>query len=298
MVDWADVAKQTDVVASAMHQARLVLGRVDGLLHHEDMGKVLSGLMRQAESATQYTGELRRLEDDASVKWQRAGMGGDRDSAVRSQQADEALREAYRQPQRALAGVAPALEPSVVDVSRLHGDLQRCSKQLADAHQAADALHRMPEYGGTSTTEDLLANVDGVKKMVDKVERGVGDGLQQLKAAESLSYRFGQERPSVRSRTLTDDLASTGRRLSSQLGTARETLQDAGTFRLTNADSARQLAVDIAVAAKAANKEAEDLQKSMQVATNPTTASQQQTLAQPDPHRRPDSPAHESRVEL
>lgn len=301
MVDWADIAKQTDQVASAMHQARLVLRRADGLLHHEDMGRVLSGLMRQAESATQHTGELRRLEDDASVKWQLAGMDGDRDSAVRSEAADEALREAYRPRQRELAGVAPALHPSIADLSRLHGDLQRCSTQLDDAHRTADALHQMPEYGGTSRTEDLLANVGGVKKMVDKVERGVGDGLQQLKVAESLAQRFGQDRPNVRSRTLTEDVTSTAGRLKSQLGTAQATLQDAGTLRLTNADSALQLAIEVAVSAKtaekAAAKEATDLQKSMQAATNPTAPSQQQTLAESDPHRRPGGPAQEAGVE-
>jgi hypothetical protein len=298
MVDLTEVAGHSHDTASAMHEARAVLGRAAWLLGEDEVDKTLSRLLKDVESTTAPVGQLRRLEDDATLKRRQAWQTGDRGMAEQSEAADSALRSAYNRPHHEIAGIAEGLRTSVADVGRLHGDLERSRKQLNDALGHANALHAMPEYGGTDATRDLVANVDGLKQIVDKVERDVGDGLEGLKTAQTIASRFGQEPPNVRGGQLTEDLVSTSGKIQQHLTKARTAFQDAGTFRMNDVESARQHAVDFAETAKSAQKNAEDLKKSVQAATNPTPASGQQTPAQAEMRRRLDGHAQGTGVEL
>ncbi|HEY3556126.1 MAG TPA: hypothetical protein VGL05_01610 [Kribbella sp.] len=294
MVDWAEVEGRARDIASAMHEAHAVLGRAAWLLDREQVGTTMSRQVKNVDSATEPVGQLRRLEGDAMSKRRRAWETGDRSMAAESEDADAALRSAYKRPQHEIAGIADALREPAVEVGRLHDDLTRSRSQLGDALGHAAALHDMPGYGGSDKTKDLLANVEGLKQIVDKVERKVGDGLEELKAARTIASRFGQEPPNVKGGQIADDLVSTSGKVNRHLTAAGTAFEDAHTFRLNDVASARQYAVDFAGGVQ---KAAAQLDKNVQAATNPTPSSAQQTQAQSDMRRRLEGHAHQAGVE-
>ncbi|TDO69346.1 hypothetical protein EV651_101386 [Kribbella sp. VKM Ac-2571] len=197
----------------------------------------------------------------------------------------------------------PKLQEPWQDLARLRDDLRGSGEQLKNAMEHADALDRMTEYDGP---KGQLANVRGVKAIVDKAEEGVAEAVARIEAARTIVSRFEQDPPAIRSGQLADEITSTSNKLGRELSGAQDRVREVrGPVGSRKADVAK--ATDQAIgaadaardAATAAQKAAEDLAKNVQAGTTPRPASAQHTESsfQHDLRHRLDGKAQSSSVE-
>jgi hypothetical protein len=298
MIDLAEVAGRTHEVASALNGARAVLGRVEHVLSEEVVDQALTRRLSDVQSFGRSAERVSRLEQDAGVKRQAASRSDDPRAVAQSEDADAALRSAFRDSLGEAGNIPPMLRESWQDLGRLRDDLQLSSEQLKNAMEHADALDRMPEYDGP---KDQLANVRGVKAIVDRAEEGVADVVARIDAARTIVSRFEQDPPVIRSGQLAEQITSTSNRLRNELSSAQETVREVrGPAGSRKADVAKvtDQAIGAAVAAKDAKKADEALAKSVHAGTTPRPASAQHTVtnSQQDLRRRLDGKAQDTEI--
>jgi hypothetical protein len=154
--------------------------------------------------------------------------------------------------------------PPLQDVRLLRDDLVHSGQHLQSVLQHADALHRMPEYGGTKKTADLLDKVQSVRQITSNAEKAITRVVDEPMA--SAAVRSG--------------LDEVGRTINARM-------QEVG--------ESTQYAIDTSNAAL----EAKRLAKTVQVAANPTSESAQESAgsALQEPRHHVDGKAQDSKVE-
>jgi hypothetical protein len=296
MVDLAEVAGRTHDVASAMDEAKAVLVRAERVLGEQEVDHALTRRLSDVRSLADSAERVSRLEQDASRKRLAASMG---ENVAQSDEADRALWSAFSNSVSEAANIPWALRESREDLARLRDDLERSSKLLGAAAEHADALDRMPEYDGNA---DLLANVRGVKGVVDKAHEGVAEAVARVEAVRTITSRFEQDPPHLRSGELAEKVTSTSNKLRVELVAAQDKVREVRGPVVANkaaVEKATQQAIDQAVTAKDAERDAKDLAKNVQAATNPTLAAAQhvRTSSQDELRRRLDGPAQQTGVQ-
>jgi len=295
MVNLAEVAGRTHEVASAMDEAKNVLVRAERVLGEQEVDHALTRRLSDVQSLADSSERVSVREQDASRKRQVAATGKD---VAESDEADRALWSAFSNSVGEAANIPSALRETWQDLADLRDRLERSSKQLGTAAEHADALDRMPEYDGD---KNLLANVRGVKGVVDKAHEAVAEIVERVEAVRTITSRFEQDPPHLRSGQMAERVTSTSNSLRGELLAAQSRVREAHGPVVANkaaVEKATQQAIDGAVAAKDAERDAKDLAKSVQAATNPTPRDQQvQGSSQEELRRRLDGPVQEAGVQ-
>ncbi|TDX03166.1 hypothetical protein [Kribbella sp. VKM Ac-2566] len=299
MVDLAEVKARTHEVASALNGARAVLGRVENLLAEQAVDEELTRRLNDVQSFGRSAERVSRLEQEAVPKRRVAWETEHPRAVAESQEADAALGSAFRDSLGEAGPIRPKLQQPWQDLAGLRDDLRVSSEQLKKAMEHADALDRMPEYDGP---KHQLANVRGVKEIVDKAEEGVAEAAARVDAARTIVFRFEQDPPVIRSGQLATEITSTSDKLWNELSGAQDKVRDVrGPVGSKRADVAKATdqAIGASDAAKDAHKAAEDLAKNMQAGTTPRPPSAQhaESSSQQDLRRRLDGKAQSSSVE-
>jgi len=125
--------------------------------------------------------------------------------------------------------------------------------------------------------------------------------VERVEAVRTITSRFEQDPPHLRSGQMAERVTSTSNSLRGELVAAQNKVREAHGPVVANkaaVEKATQQAIDGAVAAKDAERDAKDLAKSVQAATNPTPRDQQvQGSSQEELRRRLDGPAQEAGVQ-
>ncbi|WP_410788286.1 hypothetical protein [Kribbella sp. C-35] len=301
MVDLAEVRGRTDEVASALNQARAVLGRVENLLNEETVDQELTLRLNDVQSFGRSAERVSQLEQDAGPKRRAAWETEEPRAVAASDDADAALGSAFRSSQGDAGSISARLSEPSKDMAGLRDGLRASSEQLQNVMKHADALDRMEGYDGP---KGQLANVRGVKSIVDEAEKGVAEAAARIETARTIAARFEQEPPAIKSGQLADQITSTRHRLGRELSGAQDRVREVrGPVGSRKADVAKATdqAIGAAVTAKDAEKAAKELAKNVQAGTTPRPAPTQHTQtqhtesnSQQDLHRRLDGKAQNS----
>ncbi len=280
MVDLAEVRGRTDEVASALNEARAVLGRVENLLNEETVDQELTRRLKDVESFGRSAGRVSQLEQDAGPKRRAAWETEEPRAVAASDDADAALGSAFRSAQGEAGTISAKLSEPSKDMSGLRDGLRTSSEKLQNAMKHADALDRMEGYDGP---KGQLSNVQGVKSIVDEAEKGVAEAAARIGAARTIGNRFEQDPPVIKSGQLAEQITSTRHKLGSELSGAQDRVREVrGPVGRTKADVAKATdqAIGAAVTAKDAEKAGDELAKNVQAGTTPRPASTQHTESQ------------------
>ncbi|WP_432891030.1 hypothetical protein ACQPYH_13985 [Kribbella sp. CA-245084] len=145
------------------------------------------------------------------------------------------------------------------DATMLRDGLADSGRRLQSALEQADALHRMPEYGGTERTGDLLEKVQGVRQITKNAETALTRAIDEPRASAALR---SEVRETVAARR-------------QEIGQSTE----------------------YAVKTSNAALEAKRLAKTAQVAGNPTTKAAQHPAGSAQQQRHYEGQSHDSGVE-
>lgn len=155
--------------------------------------------------------------------------------------------------------------PPLQEVRSLRDELVQSGQHLQSALEHADALHRMPGYGGANKTRDLLDKMQGVKSIMSNAAKAITRAVDEPKPL-----------PAVRN----------------ELREAGETVN----AKRREVEESTQYAIDTSNAAL----EAKNLAKTVQVAANPTPGSAQESAgsALQEQRHHVDGKAQDSSVQL
>ena len=308
MVNLTDIAGQTRDVASALHVAQEALKSVERLLAERTVDQALTERLSDVESFGRSANQVSRSEQEAGAKRLTARSEEPR-AIAESDDADAALGAAFRDSQGKAGSISRRLKEPWQDLAELRDRLHRSSDQLKNVRRYADALDRTTEYEGP---KDQLANVDGVKEIVDEAAEGVEEAAARIDTARTIASRFELDPPAIKSGQLAHEATSMSNRLHVELSTAQTMLRELGAPIASKKDDVAKVtdqAIDASDtakdAARAEKKAAAALAKNMQAGTTPRPASgrhaeasqHSESSGQQDLHRRLGGKAQDSEVQ-
>jgi F0F1-type ATP synthase membrane subunit b/b' len=300
MGDEAEIAGRTDRIARAMNGAESKLGQVADALGDTD--RVLEQRFGEARSLGATANRVERAEQEADLAGRQAKQSQARPDMERWLDADDRVRTAFGHSQVAAGNLASKIGTVQGGLNELRDDLATTTDRLDQALDDVDALDRLPEYGESPETSGLRTHLENLQTLVKNAGNDLGGHAHRLDTARqtalgleraSLEVGGGRHSDAVRSasKSVQDTVMSAGAGL-------RET-RDGLAAQKPEIEAMTKFGIGTANAAAAANKEAEQLAKSVQAAANPTPVSAQQAAgsAQQDLRHQFNGPSQDSGVQ-